>query len=81
MICPIDKTEMKNLNRGGVLIDVCPVCMGVWLGRGELEKIIEHSIKEHAAGTKPPGIGGENPEVKKTPYLAALFDLDDTEPK
>ena len=41
MLCPIDKTELKIIDRQGVQIDVCPHCRGVWLDRGELDKIIE----------------------------------------
>jgi len=40
MKCPICETEMKVAEREGVDIDYCPQCRGVWLDRGELEKII-----------------------------------------
>jgi Zn-finger nucleic acid-binding protein len=32
---------MQNVNRSGVELDMCPTCRGVWLDRGELEKILE----------------------------------------
>jgi uncharacterized protein len=32
---------MQNVNRAGVELDMCPTCRGVWLDRGELEKILE----------------------------------------
>ena len=41
MKCPIDGTELKMSERQGVEIDYCPECRGVWLDRGELDKIIE----------------------------------------
>ncbi|MCI2395098.1 zf-TFIIB domain-containing protein [Aliiroseovarius sediminis] len=41
MKCPIDGTELKMADRQGVEIDYCPKCRGVWLDRGELDKIIE----------------------------------------
>lgn len=41
MKCPIDGTELKMSERQGVEIDYCPKCRGVWLDRGELDKIIE----------------------------------------
>ncbi|MCK8465038.1 zf-TFIIB domain-containing protein [Aliiroseovarius sp. S1339] len=41
MKCPIDGTELKMSERQGVEIDYCPQCRGVWLDRGELDKIIE----------------------------------------
>ena len=43
MNCPIDGTELKITDRQGVEIDYCPQCRGVWLDRGELDKIIERS--------------------------------------
>ncbi len=43
MQCPIDGTELAMAERGGVEIDYCPKCRGVWLDRGELDKIIEAS--------------------------------------
>ena len=43
MPCPICKTGLTLSNRQGVEIDYCPQCRGVWLDRGELDKIIERS--------------------------------------
>jgi Zn-finger nucleic acid-binding protein len=40
--------------RQGVEIDYCPECRGVWLDRGELDKIIERSDPQTAAYTQPP---------------------------
>ena len=40
MKCPICDIEMRITEREGVEIDYCPQCRGVWLDRGELEKII-----------------------------------------
>lgn len=44
MKCPIDATELVMADRQGVEIDYCPSCRGVWLDRGELDKIIERSM-------------------------------------
>lgn len=41
MKCPVDGTELLMAERVGVEIDYCPQCRGVWLDRGELDKIIE----------------------------------------
>ena len=41
MKCPIDSSELQMTERQGVEIDYCPQCRGVWLDRGELDKIIE----------------------------------------
>ena len=43
MQCPIDQTELVITERQGVEIDYCPKCRGVWLDRGELDKIIDRS--------------------------------------
>lgn len=41
LLCPNDNASMTTVNRSGVEFDMCPVCRGVWLDRGELEKLIE----------------------------------------
>ena len=43
MKCPIDQTDLQMMERRAVGIDYCPKCRGIWLDRGELDKIIEHS--------------------------------------
>lgn len=48
MKCPIDGTTLLIADRHGVEIDYCPECRGVWLDRGELDKIIARD-NEHAA--------------------------------
>lgn len=51
MPCPVCKVPLSMSDRQGVEIDYCPQCRGVWLDRGELDKIIERST---AADTPPP---------------------------
>jgi uncharacterized protein len=43
MRCPIDNETLVMADRNGVEIDYCPKCRGVWLDRGELDKIIERA--------------------------------------
>lgn len=50
MPCPVCKVPLVMSDRQGVEIDYCPQCRGVWLDRGELDKIIERS----AAADMPP---------------------------
>ena len=38
-MCPHGHGAMQEVNRSGVQLDICPNCGGVWLDRGELEKI------------------------------------------
>ena len=40
MKCPVDGTALLITERSGVEIDYCPQCRGVWLDRGELEKLM-----------------------------------------
>lgn len=44
MNCPIDGTELRLSDRQGIEIDYCPKCRGVWLDRGELDKLIERTM-------------------------------------
>ncbi|ARJ07615.1 hypothetical protein GCM10010988_40740 [Cnuibacter physcomitrellae] len=47
MKCPIDSTELVISERTGVEIDFCPQCRGVWLDRGELDKIIDRADRSY----------------------------------
>ncbi len=49
MACPIDGTTLVMSERQGIEIDYCPSCRGVWLDRGELDKIIEKSAASEPA--------------------------------
>lgn len=53
--CPDDRLVMTE--RSGIEIDYCPTCRGVWLDRGELDKIIERSLVGAASATLPPPTG------------------------
>lgn len=53
MNCPTCSTELKMADRQGVEIDYCPKCRGVWLDRGELDKIIERASAELAPPPPP----------------------------
>ena len=53
MRCPVDNETLVMADRGGVEIDYCPKCRGVWLDRGELDKIIDRSLGGPAASPAP----------------------------
>ncbi len=53
MQCPVDGTQLVMSDRQGVEIDYCPTCRGVWLDRGELDKIIERSVPAAASQAAP----------------------------
>ena len=82
MKCPSCNTDLLSADRQGVEIDFCPQCRGVWLDRGELDKIIEKSA---TVGTKwhqrldddddrYKNKHGEHKKRKKS-FLDDLFDI------
>lgn len=73
MQCPVCTTELKIADRQGVEIDYCPKCRGVWLDRGELDKIIER-----AAVTEPLNQQAVRPVAPSPDYADnRRFDNDD----
>ena len=48
MACPVDGATLVMSERSGIEIDYCPTCRGVWLDRGELDKIIERNAATQA---------------------------------
>lgn len=55
MRCPVDGTTLGLAERAGVEIDYCPECRGVWLDRGELDRIIERSGAGRRRDEQPGG--------------------------
>lgn len=51
MSCPKCKGEMRQYERNGVTIDQCEECRGIFLDRGELERLVEAESKYAAAQT------------------------------
>ena len=84
MQCPNDGTVLTMSERSGIEIDYCPTCRGVWLDRGELDKIIERSLTQAAPQTAPQSIHGGYEKQRYTPqphhkkrkesWLSELFD-------
>lgn len=54
MACPVDGTTLTMSERSGIEIDYCPTCRGVWLDRGELDKIIERNAASQAPQATAP---------------------------
>lgn len=61
MQCPNDATTLVMSERSGIEIDYCPECRGIWLDRGELDKLIERSEQPQ------PGYGQQQP-YDQQPY-------------
>ena len=68
MKCPAcPEAALVMTDRQGVEIDYCPVCRGVWLDRGELDKLIERSAS--TASASPGGTShGREPEFVDSDY-------------
>jgi Zn-finger nucleic acid-binding protein len=54
MKCPVDETMLQMTDRQGIEIDYCPQCRGVWLDRGELDKLIDRSMTVAPAAPQAP---------------------------
>lgn len=54
MMCPSCRVALVMSERQGIEIDYCPQCRGVWLDRGELDKIIERSVPTQAQAQPQP---------------------------
>jgi uncharacterized protein len=81
MQCPVDGTDLAMAERHGVEIDYCPKCRGIWLDRGELDKIIEQAegplnererYREDAHEEGREGFGG-----RKRRRLSEFFEMGD----
>jgi Zn-finger nucleic acid-binding protein len=82
MLCPVDQTVLQMSERQGVEIDYCPQCRGVWLDRGELDKIIDRSVGEPPAALSRDDHPGHRPtsdqpprKKRKESFLGELFDF------
>jgi hypothetical protein len=82
MKCPVCKdVNLKMADRQGIEIDYCPECRGVWLDRGELDKIIERTMDQQSppmqGGSHPGGDKDERHSKKKKPksLLSELLDF------
>lgn len=54
MQCPVDGETLVMADRNGVEIDYCPKCRGVWLDRGELDKILDRAADAAPAASAAP---------------------------
>jgi uncharacterized protein len=91
MTCPGCGGPLVELERSGVTIDACRSCRGVWLDRGELDKLIEREARETApdddfmreptggSARRGPARGpaGTQPRKKKRGFLGEMFEFGD----
>jgi uncharacterized protein len=67
LMCPNDNSNMQTMNRGGVEFDMCPTCRGVWLDRGELEKLMSSAQAEMEAPPRAEPPRGPAPGYAQPP--------------
>lgn len=85
MKCPVDSATLLLSSRENIEIDYCPECRGVWLDRGELDKMIEaSSFGARTQNHERPSIRPESEQYRQQPYhhkkkkesfLSDLFDF------
>lgn len=89
MNCPICLVDLLEMDRGGIEVDYCPMCRGVWLDRGELDKLISSAAAqppsgnrsqddsdEHSAHFRSRGGSSESHSRRKRgSFLSELFDF------
>ena len=80
MNCPVDGATLEMSERQGVEIDYCPTCRGVWLDRGELDKILDRA---ESLSPAPGSVRRSNDrdddhsrphKKKRTSFLSELFE-------
>ena len=80
MTCPKCQGTMQTFERGGVQIDQCLECRGVYLDRGELEQILDAEQRFYEAapptyrGDSPPPYRGGQRYPRRRSFLSELFD-------
>lgn len=82
MKCPNCNSSLVMSERSGIEIDYCPECRGVWLDRGELDKIIERSSQivqnpqsDRSHDQQKYSRDSSYHSKKKKGFLGELFDL------
>ena len=83
MQCPVDGTTLAMSDRQGIEIDYCPTCRGVWLDRGELDKLIEREqrwveeqvTEERTRPAKAAAAPKAEPKPKKKKVTSFLQDI------
>jgi uncharacterized protein len=70
LLCPACRVDLVMSERHGVEIDYCPKCRGVWLDRGELDKILERGAAE---------LGGSAGMMREEPRTKRSFDRHDSD--
>ena len=68
MACPVCRVPLAMSDRQGIEIDYCPQCRGVWLDRGELDKLVEREqqwVGEQTGGQSTSSAAPDKTKKKK----------------
>lgn len=80
MQCPVDAATLLISERQGVEIDYCPQCRGVWLDRGELDKLLQRADDDwdddDRERQRPRDSREPYPPKKKRGWLSEIFEGD-----
>jgi Zn-finger nucleic acid-binding protein len=79
MKCPVDNATLLMSERQGVEIDYCPDCRGVWLDRGELDKLlrkVDDDGDDRRDRRAPERGDAYPPKKKKKGWLSDMFEMD-----
>ena len=68
MACPVDGSTLVMSERSGIEIDYCPTCRGVWLDRGELEKLMAAATDEGRASAPAATAYAPAPQQPQQPW-------------
>jgi Zn-finger nucleic acid-binding protein len=89
LTCPKCQGAMRTYERSGVTVDQCTECRGIFLDRGELERLVDAETGWHRQHQPPPPApapshggqqyggqqyGGQRPQKKRKSFLEELFD-------
>jgi Zn-finger nucleic acid-binding protein len=79
LTCPKCQGAMRSYERSGVTVDQCSECRGIFLDRGELEKLVDAENSWHGAPRQP--LAGHPPQTypqgqrrRRNSFLDELFD-------
>ena len=73
LMCPNDNSSMTTVDRAGVQFDMCPSCRGVWLDRGELEKLMHSAMSEGAAAAGAAPVAPTAPAPSPVNYRPHVY--------
>ena len=75
LICPKCGAEMRGYERNGVLVDQCTGCRGIFLDRGELERLVDAESAHYEREYAPEGPAAQDRPKKKSKKRSFLENL------